>query len=67
MEGNISTGICTTLVTPKTQIKRQTTMMKYGWRIANFAMCGLLHSRGFDDLRRDQFAFLELILLAKHH
>src|ERR1700679_249981 len=47
-------------------MKRQTTMMKYGWRIANVGIWGLLHTWGGDELGRDQLAFFELILLAEH-
>ena len=34
--------------------------------MANVGIGGLLHSGGFDGFRRNQLAFLELILLAEH-
>ena len=40
--------------------------MKYGWRMANVGMVGLLHSWGGDELRQDLLAFFELILLAEN-
>src|SRR5271170_4515572 len=66
MGGNISTGIRTMLVNPRTTTNRQKTIIRYGWRTAKDGMVlsyslrayrmKLFHVRRLDDFGRDDFA-----------
>src|SRR5947207_13862633 len=64
----MSTGIRTRLLTPTTAIIRQTTTMKYGFRIANRDIHSLLRFGAHcDDLRLHLLARLQPRAVSDHH